>query len=313
MRRSHLLHLGLLAALVAGAVAGQKTEVPKNPASSSLTLAVIGDFGVCGTRSGYQWTCTAEKAVAGLVHSWHPAAILTTGDNFYDSGSPELTRKDQDPYREDIASLRVFPSFGNNDWAAGSLGPLLSYYQLSARYYKKEFSGVLTAFLLDTNPGEPDGDSARSEQARWFRAQLAASGTPWNVALNHQPPYASCQHGSHPRYRWIAARGVDLVLSGHNHAYERLEEPNETGGANIPYVVIGASGAPLGLGCRTTLPGVKKAIYGEFGAVKLEVSPSTLTVTFYNIQGNARDSVTLRKPLPHAVGASSKIVGPSTQ
>ncbi len=280
----------------ARALAGQERAVSKAPASSTLTFAVIGDFGVCGTRSAYELTCTAEEAVAALVHGWHPMAILTTGDNFYGSGSPELTRKDRDPYREDIASGRVFPSFGNNDWLAGGVGPLLSYYRLSTSYYKKEFSGLLTAYLLDTNPGEPAGESSRSEQALWFRAQLAASTTSWNVALNHQPPYASCQHGSHPKYRWIAAPGVDVVFSGHNHAYERLEEPDETSNAHIPYIVIGASGAPLGLGCRTVLPGQKKAIYGEFGAVKLEVSATALRATFYDIHGAPLDSVTFTKP-----------------
>ncbi len=268
----------------------------EDPASAPLTFAVIGDYGVCGTRSGLEITCTAEKAVASLVLSWHPMAIFTTGDNSYESGSPQEVLGDQRPYRDYIDAGKFFPSFGNNDWGTGTLQPSLDFFRLKSPFYKKEFSAVLTAYLLDTNAQDPAGNSAQSTQGKWLAEQLAKSSTPWNIAFNHQAPYSSCGHGSSPSSRWVAAPGIDVVFSGHEHAYAHFENLNSTGSAKIPYVIIGASGAPLVLDCHNALPGQQKAIYGKFGAVKLVVTRTSLSATFVDLHGAALDSVTLTKP-----------------
>ncbi len=280
-------------------------ERAKSAAPGSVTFAVIGDYGVCGARTGLSFTCTAEKAVAAIVHSWHPTAVFTTGDNSYNSGSALEIPGDQEPYKDYIASGKFFPSFGNHDWDTDSLQPSLRYFRLSSPYYKKVFPGLLTAYLLDTNPQEPAGSSAKSAQARWLKAQLASSSTPWNVTFNHQPPYSSCGHGSNPANRWLAAPGVDVVFSGHDHSYERLEEPNASSSATITYVVVGTSGGPLQFGCSNALSGQQKAIYGKFGAVKLEVTPSTLVASFCDLAGVVGDSFTLRKPAGRASESAS--------
>jgi hypothetical protein len=280
------------------------SRAAKGPNPGSLTLAVIGDYGVCDTHSGFDFTCTAEMAVAGVVHSWRPAAILTTGDNTYRSGTSREIQGAQKPYRDYIESGNFFPSFGNHDWGTGSLQPSLEYFHLKTAYYKKEFSGLLTAYLLDMNPEDPAGASASSGQARWLATELASSTTPWNVTFDHEPPYSSCGHRSSPAYRWIAARGVDMVFSGHNHQYERLEDPNYASSANLPYIVIGSSGAPLIMDCHQAITGQKKAIYGVFGAVKLDVTRVTLTATFYDLNGVAHDSVSLTKPADRVPASS---------
>ena len=198
MRKRRLIHLsvwmftGVSAVLVSASIriGGAANETQSPAASSSpapLTFAVIGDYGVCGTRSELGITCAAEKAVAALVHQWNPAAIFTTGDNTHSAGSAEEIAGDLQPYDDYISAGKFFPSLGNHDWDSRSIEALLAHFRLSSPYYKKEFPGLLTAYMLDTNPQDPAGDSATSAQARWLAGQVAASTTPWNVVFNHPP------------------------------------------------------------------------------------------------------------------------------
>ncbi len=271
--------------------------------STVVVVAVIGDYGVCSPNAPPQYSvsCGHEKGVAALVHGWQPAAIVTTGDNTYGSGRADQIPGDQAPYDADIAAGNFFPAMGNHDWQNGSIQAALAYFKLSSPYYSERRGALVTFHIVDTNANDPGGDTASSTQARWLDAQLAASTTPWNIVVNHQAPYSSCGEfsydgtGGRPDYRWIAAAKTDLVLSGHSHVYERLSEPPFSGIGEIPYVVIGASGAPLQASCSHVLQGQKKAVYGVFGALKLEITTTRLTLTFFAENGGVQDTLTLSK------------------
>jgi hypothetical protein len=92
-------------------------------------------------------------------------------------------------------------------------------------------------------------------QAAWVRDVLGPSDATWKVVVQHQSAYATCtRHGSNTtlRDRWVPAfedAGVDVVIGGHNHVYERsvpLWRGEETDPARgITYLVTGGAGAPL--------------------------------------------------------------------
>ena len=66
------------------------------------------------------------------------------------------------------------------------------------------------------------------------------STSAWQVVYFHLPPYSSGYQGSVDWMRWpFAAWGADVVLSGHDHLYERLEVDG------IPYVINGLGGGPI--------------------------------------------------------------------
>jgi hypothetical protein len=260
----------------------------------SLTLAIIGDYGVCGayTADGspteYVVSCPQSHDVARLVHSWNPDAILTTGDNSYGSGAAHQIPGDQADYDDYIHAGTFFPVWGNHDWYS-TLAPSFRYFGIRDAYYVHRFGTLLSAYMLDTNHAE----TATGTMGTWFVAQRAASTTAWNIAFNHQAPYSSCGEYSTPGLRWIAIDGIDAVFSGHSHVYERLLEPNATGSAMVPHVVIGASGAPLQGNCGTRLPGQQSAVYRVFGAVRMDVTAHMLRAAFIGTDGVERDSLTL--------------------
>jgi hypothetical protein len=276
-------------------------------AESPLVLAVIGDYGNCDSGGHSEELCadpeTSEVRVAAMVKSWHPDAIFTTGDNSYVAGSTAEVTNDQRPYKEFLARGAFFPSWGNHDWGHHirhhpSLDASFTYFGMQNYFYTHEFPGLLTAFLLDTNPEDPSGDTAKSKQADWFRAELQKSTTPWNITFNHQPPYVSCGHESSKEFRWLLEPKIDAVFSGHSHVYERLIEPNTAGTGTLTCVVVGTSGAELNklASCRKhPEKGQQKVIVEHHGALKLEVTAHTLTGTFYTLDGGAQDSFTLTK------------------
>ena len=93
-----------------------------------------------------------------------------------------------------------------------------------------------------------DYGGSLDEQADWLRSDLDAhSDYPWKIIVQHRPPYSSSVRYYNndtvdllttlvPIYEEY---GVDMVIAGHDHWYERLESNN------VSYVVAGSSGAPL--------------------------------------------------------------------
>ena len=84
----------------------------------------------------------------------------------------------------------------------------------------------------------------------WLSADLAATTQPWRIVFFHRPSYSSGFHGSDPQLQQafgpiFEQRGVQLVINGHEHNYERLVPWRETGPQAVTYVVTGGGGAAL--------------------------------------------------------------------
>jgi hypothetical protein len=254
------------------------------PLSSAevMTFAVIGDFGDAGH---------AVQQVAGMVRSWEPAFIITTGDNNYPDGEAETIEENVGQYFQAYIEgdeTRFFPSLGNHDWRPQSVRTYTEYFPISEsnantnssgneRYY--DFvQGPVHFFALDSNGEEPDGNTADSRQADWLQAQLAASTTPWQIVYFHHSPYSSGLHGSDTDMQWpFKAWGADIVLTGHDHHYERLMVDG------FPYIVNGLGGAEI-RDFEATLPVSLFQFNDDYGAMLVQVTAERLTLEFYSIQ-----------------------------
>jgi len=99
--------------------------------------------------------------------------------------------------------------------------------------------GPVEIFILDSSTPQITG-AAGPEQIAWLEGALSASTAPWKVAAFHHPPYSSGGRGSSVEVRealepLFVEYGVDLVLTGHDHHYERTVPLN-----GVTYVVSGA-------------------------------------------------------------------------
>jgi hypothetical protein len=119
---------------------------------------------------------------------------------------------------------------------------------------------------------------------------VAASTATWKITTGHQAFYSSGQHGSQGYTHWAILPAIDLFLSGHDHDFEHLQ----VGGK--PFVVNGVGGRNLIPVCRFgCIPGSVWHDDKHFGAVRLTVTPQTLTVDFVTVVGQVVHSFTLTK------------------
>ena len=156
------------------------------------------------------------------------------------------------------------------------------------RYYTTSH-GPVDFFYLDSSVPGLYGPRA-SEQLEWLDDALASSANQWKVVALHHPPYSSGVHGSTPGAQerlvpLLSRHHVDLVLSGHDHDYERVEPQD-----GVTYVVSGG-------GCKTTRVG-----RSAFTAVAertlhflhVDVVDDRLTGTCIREDGTVADRFTLR-------------------
>jgi hypothetical protein len=256
-------------------------------------FAAIGDYGYAGP---------AEQAVADLVKAWRPEFIVTLGDNNYPLGSADTIDLNIGLfYHEFIAPYvgrfgcgatrnRFFPTMGNHDWFSSEARPYLDYFTLpgNERYYDITW-GDVQLFALDSDPHEPDGVKADSVQAAWLREGLAASNARWKIVAMHHAPYSSGPHGSTRALQWPYKQwGADLVLSGHDHHYERFQVDG------LPYIVNGLGGAVF-YPIRGAAAGSAARFNENAGALFVEADATTLRARFLAVDGRQIDQLELSK------------------
>ena len=162
--------------------------------------------------------------------------MLHTGDIAYDSGTlAQFEANYFAVYADLLKSFAMFPAIGNHD--DPDVFRQVYDLPLAARghnWYSFD-QGDVHFVALDTT-------EMIAEQAAWLERDLAANQLPWVVVYGHHPPYSSGEHGSSIEFRQLFGpileeHRVDLVLSGHDHNYERVAPQN-----GVHYVVTGGGG-----------------------------------------------------------------------
>jgi hypothetical protein len=246
-----------------------------------------------------------------LVESSSPDIIVTTGDNKYNNGEASTIDKNVGKYYHEFiypykgsfgdgAQLnRFFPSPGNHDWVTPDARPYLDYFALpgNERYYDFTW-GAVHFFVLDSDPHEPDGYEWDSVQGGWLKSKLANSIYPWKIVAMHHPPYSSGDHGSASwMQEWpFAEWGADVVLSGHDHSYERISPPGD-----ILYFVNGLGGKSIyNFPDPPFVEGSQLRYDGDYGAMLADVSIGKIRFRFINRHGEVVDDYDLVKPLTYS-------------
>ncbi len=265
---------------------------------SSITFACVGDYG----REA------AVQSVANFIASKNPDFIVTVGDNNYTPNNTTVQSWDDEvgryygqfirypagstsSFAPGPAVNKFFPALGNHDWDANIAG-WYNYFELpnNERYFDV-VKGPVHLFFIDSDARETDGNTSASTQGQWLQSRLGASVSPWRIVLFHHPSYSSSSvHGNTPALQWpFATWGASIVLTGHDHTYERIVK------SGFNYIVNGIGGRPLYAFRSTPEPGSIVRYNANYGAVFVTANDSMLTLRAFTIGNVLIDSLTLSR------------------
>src|SRR6185503_18012402 len=123
----------------------------------------------------------------------------------------------------------------------------------------------------------------RKAQEDWMQADFKDHPKKCTIAYLHRPLFSSGYHGAqpglHPLFSVMFEGGVDLVLAGHDHSYERFSPMNPAGMADtvrgMTQIVVGTGGGELRGFSTTPVQNSVYSIQGLFGVNKLTLGAGT--------------------------------------
>jgi 3',5'-cyclic AMP phosphodiesterase CpdA len=243
-------------------------------------IAVAGDVGYANDR--------AAKTGAAIAKAGPYDALLLLGDNVYPAGDPaRLPVTVFEPFKPVLdTGARLLAILGNHDVKDGHTDAQVAALGMPGRWYS-EVIGDVTFVALDSN------EIHNPEQLAWLEQTLAAATTTWKVVALHHPPYSAGYQGSSLEARAVFSPlferyGVELVLSGHEHDYERSVPIN-----GVTYIVSGGAADTR----RSGREEFTAASVSWHHFVDLNVFADHLLIRGVNQSGRVFDQVTIAAPL----------------
>jgi len=327
------------------------------PLSTTLRKLRFAAFGDCGrSNAGYQDANLANYqnflATNGIDA---PDALLLLGDNAYPDGTDaNYTDNFFGIYGNTLLkNHKLYPTLGNHDYGNDATRKALRslpYYKIfttpqngesggvasnKPNYYSYDIGNIhflsIDSWGLESDDGfKSIGSPGTSALKTWINNDLAANTKKWIVAYWHHPPYSKSGHDSDDDFidpelkpirenfiSFLETRGVDMVISGHSHAYERsyllknftgswtsftaanaasMSSAKYDGTANscpyvynttpanhgTVYIVAGSTGASIG------------APYPGFADYAMPFAVANAGMFYFEVEGNRLDAKMLR-------------------
>jgi hypothetical protein len=261
------------------------------PPSADPVIVAAGD--IAGP-----WT--QDEDTAKVIDTLNPDAVLLLGDNVYGSGAPsEYTNAYEPTWGRHRA--KTYPIPGNHDHSTPELAGYCGYFGEAAHcqngysYYSFDL-GNWHIIALDSGCSSPSGCAdpmaAGSAMRAWLTADLAANTKPCTLVYWHHPRFSSGVYQNDPRssevFMELYNANAELVLSGHEHDYERFAPQTPSGVADpargIRQFVVGTGGTglrPFG----TVQPNSEVRESNTHGVLKLTLRANSYDWEFVPIAG----------------------------
>ncbi|MCB1688521.1 MAG: metallophosphoesterase family protein [Halioglobus sp.] len=306
---------------------------------------VLGDSGTANANA-----IAVADAYRAFTGTRHTDLWMMLGDNAYTSGTQSQYQDAVfDIYPDILRTSVLWPTLGNHDGISADSstqsGPYYDIFTLpkageagglasgTEAYYSFDYGNIHFICLDSQETDRSPGGAMLS----WAAADIAQTTQDWIIAFWHHPPYSKGSHDSDTEAKLVEMRenalpileaaGVDLVLSGHSHSYERsfllhghydtsdtltnamkvdagngregedgaykaiYDEANPYRGA--VYVTAGSSGKISG--GPLDHPVMVHASLNLLGSMVLDIEGNRLDATFLRSNGSTADSFTILK------------------
>jgi hypothetical protein len=277
---------------------------PHLPPQGDVTIAAAGDI-ACdpSSRSFNSGQGTASNcrqlATSDLLVRLKPAAILTLGDTQYEDSAYEKFLRSFDPSWGRLKPL-IRPAIGNHEYLTADADGYFEYFGAAAGardkgYYSYDL-GAWHLIALNSECRRVGGCHRGSPQEEWLRDDLSLHPNRCVLAYWHAPRFSSGQHGGARQMATIwndlVTAGADVVLSGHNHVYERFEPLGTAHAGSDTYQSPtpqpgGVRLFVVGTGGRNHVPFASPPLTGEvvrdddtYGVLALTLRPTSYTWRF---------------------------------
>ncbi|MFT3936790.1 MAG: metallophosphoesterase family protein [Chitinophagaceae bacterium] len=250
--KKYFYAVGTTTSILKGSYRNYFTTAPPATTKRKIRIGVFGDPGT-GTIKQKSSRDSYIKLKGGYNNA---EMVIMLGDNAYNAGTEtEHSNKFFNIYDNNVFDNNViFPVPGNHEYAndhSRAVDHNIPYYSVftvptnaesgglasgTEHYYSYDYGNI--HFIMLDSYGYDGGsrlyeDTANGPQAVWLKADLAANAGKhkWTIACLHHPPYTNGSHISDKEQDLVAIRrkitpilerfGVDMVLAGHSHVYER--------------------------------------------------------------------------------------------
>lgn len=261
---------------------------PSVGSATPVRFWVTGDFGQGSSIQRQVRDAYAAYSAGMVTNGW-----LWLGDNAYANGTDaEYQTKVFNQYPTQFKQIPVFPCPGNHDYAQsgylssasrGTNFPYFSIFSISSnsgteKYYSYNYGNIHFVSLDSYGSYNAPG----SAMYNWLQTDLASNTQRWTVVYWHHAPYTKGSHNSDTSTELRDMRsnivplleqyGVDLVLCGHSHIYERSKFINghyglESSFSQSQHVVQNVSGTYPNYFSKTDKRGTVYVVCGVSGEV----------------------------------------------
>lgn len=336
---------------------------PPVGAATPTRLWVVGDSG-----TGEQHQRDVHSAMRMFTYEKPIDLYLHVGDMAYGQGTDEqFQSRFFAPYQETLRETVCWASMGNHEGVSSSgktgQGPFYDAYVCptageagglpsgTEAYYSFDY-GDIHLICLDSHDLDRRPSGA---MAQWLTKDLAATEAKWIVGFWHHPPYTKGTHDSDTEVQLIEMReylmpileagGVDLVLSGHSHIYERsmlidgaYQTPTTARGVvfddgdgnpegdgayrksgvvtphNGTVAIVTGHGGALGRNSKGVIP-LMQSIILDHGSTLLDIEGDTLTGVMLDLRGRERDRFQILKKgvVEQSIVANPKVATAETE
>ncbi len=259
----------------------------------TATLLAAGDIAECEHQG--------DEATAKILTAHPRAAIATLGDNAYQHGTAGEFRTCYGPSWGRFKG-RTWPTTGNHDEATKNAQGYWDFFGSRGgpydRYYYSYALGAWHVVVLnsdcwrvgDCDPGDP--------QAQWLKSDLQTHRARCTLAYWHRPPFTSGRYGLPkdtrrvmPLWRILYQQGVDILLVGHDHDFERFVPMDAQGNPDpvkgVREFVVGTGGGNLRRFKNPPLPTTAIRNDSTWGVLRLRLRPRAYAWKFLPVAGKS--------------------------